>query len=128
VFEFVEWIKTQPFYENTTVIVTGDHLTMDDSYIRRTAGADFDRRVYNCILNAPITPKSEKNREFCTFDMFPTTLASLGCEIKGERLGLGTNLFSGEKTLIEKYGADYLNDELNKMSDYYNNKILNAYN
>lgn len=127
VFEFVEWIKEQPFYENTTVIITGDHLTMDDNYIERTAGDDFDRRLYNCILNPAVDTVYDKNRDFTTFDMFPTTLASIGCEIEGERLGLGTNLFSGEKTLTEKYGADYINAELNKMSDYYNKKILNAY-
>lgn len=127
VFEFVEWIKTQPFYENTTVIVTGDHLTMDDGYIRRSAGENFDRRVYNCFLNTAVDTKFNKNRDFTTFDMFPTTLAAIGCEIKGERLGLGTNLFSSEKTLTEKYGYDYISGELNEMSDYYNNKILNAY-
>ena len=127
VYEFVQWIKQQPFYENTTVIITGDHLTMDDNYIRNTAGENFDRGVYNCILNPAIDTQYDKNRDFTTFDMFPTTLAAIGCEIEGERLGLGTNLFSGEKTLTERLGYNYVSSELNEMSDYYNNKILNAY-
>ena len=25
---FVEWIKEQDFYENTTIVITGDHLTI----------------------------------------------------------------------------------------------------
>ncbi len=125
--EFLEWIKTQPFYENTTVIVAGDHLTMDNGYIERTAGEDYERHTYNCFLNSPITPTSLYNRDFTTFDMFPTTLAAIGCEIEGERLGLGTNLFSTRKTLTEEYGFDYISDELAKQSDYYTNKLLNAY-
>ena len=56
-------------------------------------------------------------------DMFPTTLAAIGCEIEGNRLGLGTNLFSGEKTLTEKYGYDNLNAELSKKSEFYNTRF-----
>ena len=52
-------------------------------------------------------------------DMFPTTLASIGCTIPGERLGLGTNLFSDKQTLAEKYTIDELNNLLGKKSDYY---------
>ncbi len=127
VYQFVEWLKTQPFYENTTVIVTGDHLTMDDGYVKRTAGENFDRRVYNCFLNSAVTPINADNRDFTTFDMFPTTLAAMGCEIEGERLGLGTNLFSSKPTLSEELGFEYLSDEIGKMSNYYNKKLLNAY-
>ena len=32
-------------------------------------------------------------------DMFPTILASLGAQIEGDRLGIGTNLFSN-KTML----------------------------
>jgi phosphoglycerol transferase len=51
--------------------------------------------------------------------MFPTTLAAMGCEIEGERLGLGTNLFSGKKTLAEEMGYDRFNKQLSQRSDYY---------
>ena len=44
--------------------------------------------------------------------------------MEGERLGLGTNLFSGEPTLIEKYGYEYVHDELEKRSIYYNKHLL----
>jgi len=44
--------------------------------------------------------------------MFPTILASMGCKINGDRLGLGVNLFSGMKTLIERYDEETLNREL----------------
>jgi len=56
--------------------------------------------------------------------MFPTTLASLGVEIEGNKLGLGANLFSSEKTLIEEIGYDELNDEILKKSKYYIKNFL----
>ena len=37
-------------------------------------------------------------------DLFPTTLSSMGVEIEGNKLGLGTDLFSNEETLMEKLG------------------------
>ena len=51
-------------------------------------------------------------------------LASLGANIEGNRLGLGVNLFSDEQTLIEKYGKDYVENELKKTSKFYNKYIL----
>lgn len=57
-------------------------------------------------------------------DMFPTILDSIGIKIEGNRLGLGTNLFSEEKTLAELYGYDYLFQELKKKSNFYNKKLL----
>lgn len=119
---FINWIKQQDFYDNTTIIITGDHLTMqldfyDESYDNRT--------IYNTIINSKIKPINEKNRLFSTLDMFPTTLASLGAEIKGNKLGLGVNLFSKEKTLLEELGFEYVNDELTKTSNYYDSTIIN---
>ena len=51
--------------------------------------------------------------------MFPTTLAALGAQIEGDRLALGTNLFSSEETLEEKYGYDEVNDHLRQKSYFY---------
>ena len=121
--EFVEWLKRQPFYENTTVIITGDHLSMDNGYFQRNVDENYQRMVYNCILNSPVTPGSTKNREYCAVDLFPTTLAALGCTIEGNRLGLGTNLFSNVPTLAEKWGYARFNSELGKASDYYVNNF-----
>ena len=118
VYEFVEWIKGQPFYENTTVIISGDHLTMDTEFLE-DIDEDYIRTTYNCIINAASEPAHENDREFGTFDMFPTTLAAIGATIKGNRLGLGTNLFSDTKTLTEIYGFDKLEEELAKRSDFY---------
>jgi len=118
VYEFINWCKEQPFYENTTIVLSGDHLTMDPNFLE---GIDenYIRTTYNCIINPAIEPSKETGREFGTFDMFPTTIAALGATIEGNRLGLGTNLFSSEETLTEKYGFDKLEEELSKRSDFY---------
>ena len=41
-------------------------------------------------------------------------MAALGVQIEGNRLGLGTNLFSTEKTLTEIFGIEKENSELKK--------------
>ena len=119
VLEFVNWLKEQPFWDNTTVIITGDHLSMDNGYFERNVDSDYDRMVYNCILNSPVTSDNTQNRDYCAVDLFPTTLAALGCTIEGDRLGLGVNLFSDLPTLAEEMGFDRFNSELGQASDYY---------
>lgn len=121
---FVEWLKVQDFYENTTVIVCGDHPSMDNQYFVRNIDEDYERHVYNCFINAPITAQNTKNRLFTPMDLFPTTLAALGCEIEGDRLALGTNLFSDLPTLAERVGLDVLNEEISKHSDFYNDTLI----
>lgn len=127
VYEFVEWIKTQPFYSNTTIVLSGDHLTMDPDFLK-DLNVDYKRTVYNCFINSSVTPTAEKNRSFGTFDMFPTTLAAMGVDIAGDRLGLGTNLFSSQPTLTEQYGFELLDKELQKKSVFYNSEILEMEN
>ena len=124
--EFLDWIKEQPFYENTTVIITGDHLTMQASTQNEVDANNYgERTIYNAFINTKTDSEPKTiNRKFFTFDMFPTTLAAIGAKIDGERLGLGTNLFSEEQTLAEKYGVEYVRKELDKKSKFYNNKLL----
>jgi phosphoglycerol transferase len=118
VYKFINWIKTQPFYENTTIVLSGDHLTMDPEYL---AGIDenYIRTTYNCIINSPVEPQREVGREFGTFDMFPTTVAALGATIEGDRLGIGTNLFGNVPTLTEQYGYAEVEEQLQKKSEFY---------
>ena len=120
--EFVNWIKEQDFYENTTIVIVGDHMTMQSNFYE--SNKNYQRTIYNTFINSKIEPKKEKNRLFSTLDLFPTTLASLGVEIEGNKLGLGVNLFSKEKTLIEKLGLENLNKEISKKSNYYDNVII----
>jgi len=56
--------------------------------------------------------------------MYPTILSSMGIEIEGDKLGLGTNLFSDEQTLIERDGLDKLEDELGQKSNFFNDTFI----
>lgn len=117
---FVQWLQQQDFYENTTVIITGDHCSMDKGYFSRNVDEDYTRHVYNCFINAPVSTENTTNREFCALDMFPTTLSAIGCQIEGDRLGLGTDLFSDTPTLTEQLGFYTFTKELENRSEFYN--------
>ena len=121
--DLVKWIKQQDFYDNTTIVISGDHLTMQADFLEPEEGQAYDKKVVNVIINPVMEAKNTK-RMYSTMDLYPTTLAALGANISGNRLALGTNLFSDEKTLIEKYGIEFVNDELKKISRHYNNTIL----
>lgn len=119
VYDFVMWCQEQSWYENTTIVITGDHLSMNNSFWDDIG--DYERNIYNCFINTPegLCPALPKNREFSMLDMFPTILASLGVEIEGNRLGLGVNLFSDEVTLPEEIGKEKFEKELKLYSKYY---------
>ena len=114
--DFVQWFTEQDFYEDTLLVITGDHPRMD------TGLADPDRQasIYNCLINSAATPaQSTEGRVFTTMDLFPTVLTAMGFTIEGDRLGLGVNLFSELPTLSEEYGYEWLDTEIQKFSSYY---------
>ena len=112
--KFLVSLKSKSFYENTSVIIFGDHLFMGTRLVQ-----GFNNRKWiNIFINASKTPITEEKRLFSDIDMFPTILSSINFDINGDRLGLGTDLFSGQKTLIESIGLDSLNKEINKMSNH----------
>ena len=113
--EFVKWIQQQDFYENTTIVISGDHPTMDSDFCE-DVDEDYTRKVYTTYINAEEDALSSR-RVYTTFDNFPTTLGALGVQIEGDRLGLGTNLFSSTQTLVERYGIDMEESELKKKSE-----------
>lgn len=121
---FVDWLKGQPFYEDTTILISGDHLSMAAEYINSTYDKRYDRTVFHTLIHSMEETAHNKNRTFTTFDMFPTILAALGAKIEGDRLGLGVNLFSGKKTVAEEIGLGKLDQELRKQSAYFKEKIV----
>ena len=117
--DFIEWIQQQDFYSNTTIVLSGDHPTMDSDFCNDVKN-DYQRKVYTAYINPTVEETKKEYREYSTFDDFPTVLASLGAEIQGDRLGLGINLFSEEQTLVEKYGYETCMKELARKSSFYN--------
>ncbi len=120
--EFMSWLKIQDFYENTTIVVIGDHLTMQNEYYNDYP--DYNRTIYNAFINSVNDTTNNKNREFSSLDLYPTILSSIGAKIEGNKLGFGVNLFSDEKTMIEILGKEIFDTELLKYSKYYKEQIL----
>lgn len=121
--EFIKWLQKQSFYKDTTIVLVGDHLSMNNYSFNNING--YDRNVYNAFINSAVSSDNTNNRVFSTMDYFPTTIAALGATIEGDRLGLGTNLFSDKKTLIEEISKDEVYKELSKNSRYYNKCFVN---
>lgn len=130
--KFVRWIQEQPFYENTTIVMVGDHNSMDKTFFKNF-DSDYIRTTFNLIINPAeglldIPEERRQNRWYFNGDMFPTILASIGVKIEGERLGLGTNLFSDVPTLFEENGGEEGWKEVSEMfeagSKFYNENIL----
>lgn len=104
--EFIAWIRTQDFYENTTILIVGDHLMNTNLPLPRES-----RKIYNAFINprfcdlrtksANLIPKS---RNLSHFDFAPLILDSLGICTKS--FGLGRNPFLGQ-TLLESNGVDF---------------------
>lgn len=104
--EFIEWIRTQDFYENTTILIVGDHLMNTNLPLPRES-----RKIYNAFINprfCDLCTKSanlsSKSRNLSHFDFAPLILDSLGICTKS--FGLGRNPLLGQ-TLLESNGVDF---------------------
>lgn len=113
IYDFVSWVMKQDFYNNTTIIILGDHLS----------GLSLryeNRNIYNVFINPKFSKNINNNlvkyRILSHFDMTPLILDSIGFKV--EYFGLGRNpLYS--KTLLEEYGLKEINDLIIKDSKFY---------
>lgn len=123
--KFVRWIQEQPFYKDTTIVLTGDHLSMDKKFFKNF-DPSYHRTTFNLILNGKPLHKDYKttNRTYAAFDYFPTILSNLGVKIDGDRLALGTDLTSDKETLLERDGVATFNKELERKSPYYEEEFV----
>lgn len=107
---FLTWAKGQEWYDNTVIVIQGDHVQPKLSHL-----LDIDSLEhlywYNVFINVRKPPALERN--FSSFDVYPTIMEAMGLEIEGHKLGLGTSLFSTEKTLLEILGRSQLDSLLN---------------
>lgn len=113
--EFINWLKSSPYWENTTVVVMGDHLFPS----RMKTKGRVKRGIFNAFLNLPDGLKINKNKMFTTIDLAPSLLESIGITLSPRSFGLGRSIFSDEPTLIEKLG-DKFKSHLAQNSEFYN--------
>lgn len=126
--EFIDWAADQPWMKDTTIVLMGDHLYMENSvelYNNATNDSNYTRTIYNAIINPVETQglnegETEKdkldrlnNRQFNQADWMPTILAQIGYN-NIERINIGTNIFSSRQTLSEELGFDKLDNELQR--------------
>jgi phosphoglycerol transferase len=83
---FVKWLQTRKDYEDTVIVIAGDHLRMMSDF-----NMPKHRDVYNLFIHAP--KPNKLNRTFTQIDMFPTLLEAIGVKVAGHRLGGGHRCF-----------------------------------
>lgn len=122
--DFLNRFYLQNYSKDTVLIIVGDHLRMAGG---PKSGSGFlkdipreKRRIYNAFINSSHEELPlNLQRTFTQIDLFPTILEAAGFSIKGHRLGLGTSVFSEEKTLAEQYGHEELKKKLRRNSPLY---------
>ena len=114
--DFVKWVQKSRFGANTSIVILGDHLTMQPNFIPPNA----HRFVYNAFINPHFSRKAThnyvKNRYLTHYDFTTLILDSLGFRV--EAFGIGRNPLYGQ-TLLEKYGIDGLNWELKQPTKFW---------
>ncbi len=123
--DFMSWMSDQEWYDDTAVIIVGDHCSMNNNFWDQMA-TGYERSIYNCFINPynDKVPLGTTGREVTSMDLFPTTLGALGVSIEGNRLGLGTNLFSDTPTLQERDGRDFFDSQSMSYSAYFYRKYV----
>ena len=81
---FLKWAEMQDWYKNTVVVVVGDHTWNSFTDLLKLPKNTLLYWV-DVFLNTRNTPLNE-NRNYSSFDMFPTVLEALDVKIDGHRL------------------------------------------
>ena len=61
--EFVKWIQQEPFYKNTTIVLAGDHLTMDSDFCLNI-DKEYSRKTFVSYINSCNQVEYVKKQEF----------------------------------------------------------------
>lgn len=115
--DFIAWAREQSWYGNTTISVMGDH-TLEMLSDKANVPLTDTLHWVNFILNSSID-QSVSGRCYSSLDMFPTLLEAMGFRWEGRSMGLGKSLYSGDSTLLERYGQRVLDSLLRERSYQY---------
>ncbi|OJA06228.1 sulfatase-like hydrolase/transferase [Halomonas sp. QHL1] len=105
----VERLESEGLLDNTLVVILSDHLTMRVSVWDQLTALDRDNTLV--MLGNSIEPQRIR-RDATMLDVFPTILDAMGFHLERDRAGLGTSLFSSNRTLVEAHGIEVLNERL----------------
>lgn len=113
---FINWFYQNKLDKNTILLIVSDHLSMDEEISEILNSQKIERK----LLNVLIANKKTKQRHFSSLDIMPTVIEAADISSKSSKIGLGVSLFDEtQKTLIERYGLDKLNEQLQKNSHVY---------
>lgn len=112
--DFIAWFKKQDFYENTTLVVLADHKRMGENI-------NVGGGLYNAFFNVParLRENADVMRRFNQIDIFPTVLEIMGLVLPERKAGVGTSLFSKEKTLAERFSYEQQEGYFTKIDRFY---------
>ena len=112
--EFIAWLKTSPYWQNTTVIIVGDHLLPS----KFKAKGRPKRSIFNVFLNLPENLKLTTSKTFTALDIPASILESLNFKLEDHAFGLGRSIFANTPPLIDTMG-NKLNKRLMQHSEIY---------
>ena len=115
--DFVQWFYQEGLDKDTILLIIGDHLSMDKNIAQAMSPFSGERTLVNILI---ADQKTLKPRKFSGVDIMPTIIDAADISSKSSKLGLGVSLFDdSQQTLIEKYGVEKLNKQLQKNSLVY---------
>ena len=122
--DFLQWVQAQVWYENTTVVILGDHCYLSapkNNFIEELSvlppeQVEESRHFLNIIINPSGNLKNvpetvQKNRQFSSFDIMPTILEAMGNTLSEDGIALGRSLYRNVPTLVEEYGRNTVETE-----------------
>lgn len=107
--DLIERLENRGLLENTVVAILSDHLTMRVSVWDDLTTMERDNTFI--LLGSDHEPQ-RISRLASPIDIFPTLLEALNYTLQGSRAGLGVSLLSRHKTLLERHGADEINQRM----------------
>lgn len=123
-YNLIQWCKTQKWYNNTLIVIHTDHVSRHKCLKNLASQLNIERRAFNLMINAIHNEVNHTYREYSSFDLYPTILSAAGIKVKGDKLGVGINLFSSQKTFLERMGSNDFEYELQATTTWYNTHYL----
>ena len=132
---FLKWAHNQAWYDDTVILLVGDHPWQDFNYeFTEFTKNSKDREIFNVFLNTPLKSNNYSiDHGYSSIDFAPTILQLMGINFtsvsdKGQKsqnkIGLGVSLISDDLNLLGKYGVEHLYSEIEKRSKFYDNLFV----
>ena len=95
---FINWLKISPYWNNTTVVILGDHLFPN----RIKTKNHIKRKIFNVFLNLPDGKKINNHKILSALDIPATLLESINFNLRDHSFGLGRSVFADIPSLLEQ--------------------------